>query len=259
MHCFVALVALWAVVSVVSCQLCGVPLPPPSEIECLPDVLPEPEPVPIIGLLTTVVNTFIVAGQVAVNQVEDLLLNYQQDVIGFVRETGPPGIDECKKLHHFQRQTDAFWQNITAIKAEMAFNLELKLREVYGLIERAFSLVIDQPQVRSWLREFRDLSRIAKNQFDESAQIRRAQFDQLVQLYNDIFDHLIERHQCANPTLLQKRFYRVIDVGLSEQAEVIHQLMIDADRITVQIIRRGFDLADNIYQVGIVAFQSLVQ
>lgn len=255
MQCFVALVCLWAVVSAVSCQLCG---PPAPVFECPPEDLPEPEPVPIIGLLTTIINTLQADGIVAVQQINDLLLKNQQDLINFIQDVGPPGVDNCKKMQFHIRQSDEFWQTILAVTSEISWSLKSKLAEAFGLIESTFSLVIDLPEARSALRELRDISRIAENQLNDAVQNRQAQWNQLIVQYNSILYYLIQTLQCVNPGLLQQRFIRVINVGFGEQAKIIDQLNDDLERITLNAIRRGFELADIIYQLEIKALYNLV-
>lgn len=245
MKCFVGFVYLWAAV---------------SAVPWLPEVVvSEPKSsAPTVGMLTSVVETLQADGVTVLKVIDDLQVKYNQELIAFIRSSGGPTVNHCAKTNFFVRQSNAFWTTLVDIIADVSWELHRKLFGAYGVIEREFHLVIDQSQVRSWLRELRDLSRIAQNWARDAVLKRRAQWNDLVEQYATQIAILLQSGLCQNQDVLNERFYRIINIGLAESADVINQVKIDQAAITDNIIKRALKLADKIYQVEILALKNLV-
>lgn len=231
----------------------------PGRLECLPEVLPEePQPVPVVGLITGIIIDLQVRSLDTVKLIEDLETQGHRELIDFIRRSGGPGANTCGTLQFLNRQLNKLWQSIQDVVFDLTWSLELRLREAYGLIEHEFRLVIDQPLVRSWIRELRDLTRIGRNLSVQSIQNRRLQLTQSVQQYINQLITLIQSGQCKNPDVVNERFYRILNVALAESSDIINQLKLDQSVITANLARRGLDLANNIYQVETLALKNLL-
>lgn len=258
MKYLVGLVCLCAVVSAIPWSNCGILLPPPEP--CLGKLLdaPEPPPIAITGLLTSVIESLKANGITKIEQFEEQQKQFNHNLLIFFREAGPEAVNNTVKTQYLARQAGYFWQNLLDVASDILYGLNVKLNEAYVIIEREFRLVIDRTQVRAWLRELRDLGRVVKNQCIQAIEKRRVQWYDVVQQYIDKLGYLDVTLECVNPNLMQERYYRVMDLGFAELTGVVNQLKADTIEISLKIIHRVFELANNIYDVEVMALKNLL-
>lgn len=250
-------VCIWAVVSAVPWCNCGPPEPPPEPI-CEIEVLPIPVLPPAVGLLTQVINKLIEETEKGVTLVHGLIELNNKELVDFIRENGGPGFNRCRQLNFFVRQSTAFWDAITDISTDISWDVEQEFNAAILQIEEQFSLVIDQPDVRNWLRELRDLPRIIANLSNQAIEKRRAQWLWLAEQYRQELHHVIQSGLCQSPENVQERFYRILRVGLNEAASILTELGNDNLSIRQHLFSRALELANNIYQVEIIALRYFV-
>lgn len=236
---------------------CGLPFPQP-EPECQPDLQPEPIPVEVVGLYTLLgqnVSNEIVA---AFQSVNDLQAKNNQDFINFIRESGGPGFNYCAKVQFLRRQTEEFWQFINDITSDLFWNLEIEYRNYLEVIEKQFSLIINQPEVQTWMRELHQLIRSMRNQFLQAVRRRRAQWDQLVGEFSAQFSVLVPTGLCQNPDEMQERFNRILRISFSESGNIIQQLFTDLGIFGKNAQIRDIELTNRIYEVEVLALKYFV-
>lgn len=252
------LLAFFCVVAVVAADpYCGQPIPLPGPV-CLPEVIPVPVHPPVIGLLSQVINLLIAQAAEVVTEITNLIVKNNNDLIAFIHSTGGPGFNDCKKLNFFIRQSTEFWQAVSDILKDHSWEVDQAFAAAILEIEQQFSLVIDQPQVRSWLRELRDIPRIIKNLSGQAVLNRRAQWLYLAQQYEIELKNIIQAGLCSCPDSMQERFYRVINIGLVEAESVLASLKLDIDAIARDLVDRALELANYIYEVEILALKYFV-
>lgn len=257
MKWLITFVFVW--VSVSAIPWCGQQLPS-HEPECPPEVLPTPEPIEVVGLLTQLINKLKDIGD-SENGTKSILALQQKkndDFITFIRESGGPGFNICAKINFFKRQANEFWNTIQSSILDIYWQMEQAFSDAIETIKREFRLVIDQPQVQSWLRELLDVPRISVNLSLQSLESHRRQWIQLAMEYQAKLATLVRNGLCHNANELQNRFYRVLRIGLTEGDKVIIDLIKDQLPITENAIKRGLELANKIYQVEILALKYFV-
>lgn len=255
MKWLIAFVCIWTLVS--AYPYCGPQLPPPEPV-CLPEVIPVPEPVPVIGLLSQIVNKLMVRGEATVALIDNLQQEKHQNYVNFIRESGGPGFNLCPKTNFFIRGAEDFWKTINDIVADIAWEFDQTFTDAITIIEQQFSLVIDQPLVQSWLRELRDIPRIGRNLALQSIEYRRNEWIKVAQIYFVELSNLVRSELCQNPNELEGRYFRILRIGFEELQAVINKLKQDQDTLTRKVIARGFELANNIYNVEILALKYFV-
>lgn len=246
MQCLFAVVCLWAVVSA------------NAQYEYLLDERqPAPQPT---GLLTIFVNALQEKGLRQVQFIDDLQRKNNAELIAFIRATGGITTNFPEKNAFTTRQNDTFWQAIVNGVDDIYWDLKQNFTIAQAVIEHEFRLVIDQPQVRSWLRDFRDLPRIGLNLALQAVSNRREQWRNVGLVYTrTLGTQMIATYQCQNKDdELNDRFYRLSKLGFEEQFGVVKQLQADLARIIAAVVQRGFELADNIYEVQVLALKNLI-
>lgn len=237
---------------------CGPPFPLP-EPECPPDSLPEPIiPVEVVGLYTEFGQNVTVRIAAVIQSINDLQAKNYQDLVDFIRETGGPGFNTCAKINFLRRQSDDFWQFIIDITGDLAWTDGIAYANYLAIIEKQFSLVINQPLVQSWMQELRQLSRLLRNQFLQAIQRRRAQWDELVAQISAQLSVLVSNGLCRNPDDMQERFNRILRVSFAESVDIIKQLFNDLAILLKHITHRNNELTRRIYEVDILALKYFV-
>lgn len=255
------LIAIFCIVAVASADPWYGPPPPcgpPPEPECPPEVIEEPVPPPVVGMLTQIINVMIAEGAEITKVITALIAKNNQDLIDFNRQNGGPGFNDCAKIHFFARQANQFWKDVVDVTADQSHDILQAFNAALTQFEDVFRLVIDQPNVRSWLRELRDIPRLIQNLTDEAIQARRAQWFRLSQIYAEEFRNMVRAGLCSSPDYVQDRFYRILQVGLDEAADVLAQLKVDLETIRRRLVAHGAELSQNIYEVEILALKYFV-
>lgn len=224
-----------------------------------PESPPEVLPVPAVGLFTGVVHNLMAPKYAAASQmISELQQKINLQFINFLRENAGPGFNRCAKMEFAQRNSNEFWQSFIDITSDLIWEKTLAFRAARAIMEKQFSLVIDQPQVRSWLREARDLSRVLKNRTLERIHVRRAQWERLIgQTFADV-DRLVHSELCHNPDALKERAERLIRILLEELDNIINALKQDISVIQLNTMARGSTLANNIYEYEVKALKYFV-
>lgn len=261
MKWLVAFVCIWAVAS--AQYWCGPPPPPqlcgpPPEPECPPEVIEVPAPEPVVGALTQIVNDMIAASASNVEQITALLLKTNQDFLDEVRELGGPGFNRCARHNHFLRGAAKFWSDVYNVIYDNNISIDQAFNAAVAQIEEQFSLVITQPLVRSWLRELRDIPRILRNLLNLAFENRRAQWYRISQVYAAELNNVMRVGLCHNPDEAAERFYRITRIAMEELAGVLEQLKNDFDQTARQVIIRALNLANQIYEVEVLALKYFV-
>lgn len=244
MKCFIVFACFWAVVSAFSYSL---------------EERPAPAPLPVVGLFSGIIQNLMAAKYAAAIQaVSDLQARNYQELINFLRANGGPGFNTCAKMQFAQRSSNQFWQSIDDITADLIWDLKLAFNAARATMLQQFGLVINQPLVRSWVRELCDLARNFRNSTLERIQVRRSQWDRLVeQTFADV-QQLVQSELCQNPDGLQERFNRLVRISIEELAAIVKALENDIRVIQVNTIDRGFKAAHNIYALEIAALKYFV-
>lgn len=253
------LVAFVCVVAVASADpWCGCGPPPPPPLICPPEVIVEPVLPPVVGLLSQVINTLIADAAESVSEINALVEANNKNLEEFTRASGGPGFNNCAKINQFIRASNVFWQSVADITADLSWNVAQVFEEALGEIEKQFRLVINQPLVQSLLRELRDIPRIVRNLGLAALQARRAEWLNISAFYSAELTVLVQNGLCSSPQNMQERFYRVLEIGAAEASAVLGNLKTDLDAIVRAQAIRALQLANQIYEIEIVALSYFV-
>lgn len=154
---------------------------------------------------------------------------------------------------------DILWTTV----AHNMLDLSWEFRPVYDAaidnIVREFRLVIDQPQVRSWLRELRDLRRTSVNEALQSVKIRHDQWWSLVQQYEMELIDLVNRGRCQqDPQRVEQSFERILKIAYDDVWQIFVQLKADNVKIMNDFVQRGYELTRKIYEAEVEALRYFV-
>lgn len=249
MRWLVTFACAWAVVSAI---------PPSPDPECPIEILPIPEPVPVVGLLSHYIKDLIESCKVTFKAINDAQALDQQQYRDYIRQIGGPGFHDAARKRFMLSQGDRLWALIVDITADITWKLSSALNEDVAIIEKQFSLVIDQPKVRSWLREIRDIIRVGRNQILQLIKTRRAEWSQFVSKAEEQLEIVIKTGLCQSPDTMRKRFYRMTRTSLSQSVDFVHQLENDIQAIVMNLAQHAVKLANNIYGVEIAALKYFV-
>lgn len=251
MKYLVAIICVWAVASA---ELNFAPQSPPSE----PEVLPEPKPELVVGLLTQVFQKLSARLELTDRSIDELQHTNEQELLNFIRESGGPASNILAKIQFFQKQANDFWQFIVDVLGDLTWDLNQYYGEALSTIEKEFRLVINQPLVRSWLRKLRDLPRIGRNLALQAIQRRHDQFDRLVLQVTADLGNLVRSELCQNPDAFQERFYRIFRLSYAEYLDIISNMKNDIRLITLDFVDSILKLANKIYEVDVLASKYFV-
>lgn len=251
-------VFVWVLVIHTAVPYCGFQLLP-SQLECPPEVLPSsPSPVSVVGLFSQVIQKLIANSAISVQSLKDLKLKYDQDLIDYLSDNGGPGFNDCAKRQFYLRKTNKFWQAIVDITGDLTWLMQEDFEDALEIFVKQFNLIINQPAVRSWLRELRDVIRIGRNEVLQAINRRRSQWDELEQQVRQHVKQMVHIDLCQNADALQDRFNRVVHISLAKFSDIISKLKSDTETIIENIIQRAFKLANKIYEVEISALKYFV-
>lgn len=214
-------------------------------------------PIQITGLLAQVFRAHEERFPSVIQTVRDQKLKNNQNLVEFFRKSGGPGFNVCLKIQYFKRQTDQFWQGINDLTKDTHGFFVVDFQDAISIIEKQFSLVINQPLVRSWVRELRDIPRIALNLSFQRLQHRHSQWSEMVQQVRENLTNLV-RTFCNDPDTLQDRYYRVLRISFEEATDIINQFFADLIAIKTTYTQRVYELTKNIYEVEILALKYFV-
>lgn len=245
MICLVILFGVWTVAS--ADPYCGVPA-----------IQPVPVPVPVVGALTKFYVGVTPRLNVQKQRYAALLAKYNQDTVNSVRETGGPGFNNELKIQNFAKLTDDLWKNMVAIAEDFTYKDEAIYEGILAEMVKVYSLVIDQPQVRAWLRILRDLTRLCWNSSLQIFQQYRVKWDDLSDQIGDKLADLISANLCHNPNLVQERYYRIVSYGTQEYANIIQEMYEKIEKVKVDTATRGRVYFNKIYEAEIAALKYFV-
>lgn len=223
---------------------------------CAPIV--EPPPVRPIGAFTKIILALQQIGGVYANNIDALFLSTLEDINIYIQQHGGLYGDLDDYLA-FENKTDVgYWQTIEDNVNDLAWIFGQQLTQALDDIEREFVLVINQPLVRSWLRQLRQLGRIGHNRALESVRQRHQQDIVLSGQFNQQAVDLIRSLRNGDSQVLQQRYSQYVVSTMGPLSQLKEDLKNDQAQITNDMIQQGLALANNIYQVEIEALKYFV-
>lgn len=127
-----------------------------------PLILPAPPPPPV-GALTQISLSLQAAAVSYVNQLDQIRATNFVLLDNYIRQNGGIGGDLDAIIAYAAPLAAGIWQFIYDSIEDLAWNNGRMIAQALADMERQFELVINQPLVRSWLRQLRQFSRIGEN------------------------------------------------------------------------------------------------
>lgn len=209
-----------------------------------------------VGALTNIILGLQIAGQAF--DVDAIFQNNLQLVANHIQQGGGLQGDLDEYLAFVSQVETGFWQQIADNEEDLTWVFERQLAQAYADIEREFSLVINQPLVRSWLRQLRQIARIGLNRTLDMINQLRTQYLAVSDNFKKQALDLIRNSKCGDSQSLQDRFNQIVAATTQQLLPILGTLKQQQAQITGEIILQGFALANNIYQAEIEALRYFV-
>lgn len=195
---------------------------------------------------------------IAAQAIDAKRVAHHKDIVDLICRSGGPLGNNYANLQVLTRLSNEFWQFVFGSISELTWYFKIKFYTAFATLEQVDSLIVDQPRVRSWLREFRDLCKIGRDRNFKSLQARTLQSARLVEQYQIQLLNLIKTGQCQDRDALNDRFYVILDVFFGEFDDIIKQLWVDQSATTTYIFRHGSSLNKLIFDAQVNALKHLV-
>lgn len=235
---------------------CGQSFPPPKS-ECISEVQPAPA-TPVTGLLTQLTQNLSNSLKAEFQQIKSMLLKNNNDLLTFIRETSGPAFNLQEKIEYIQKQSNLLWKYIVDTGYDLNWHFNLNINDDILTIEKQFRLVIEQPLVRSWLRDLRDHTRNGRNRAVAIIDGHRSKSEQLFLRFKTELENLVRSEICQNTIELQKRFYRLVRQYFAELENIISGMEQEIGLNGVNFYQRLFELANNIYEAEMKSLKYFV-
>lgn len=256
MHFLIGFVCIWTVVFAI--PDCGPPLLPPPPPQCLPEELPVPTADPAVGLLTQVIQKLYAGLDAAFQFLNGIQLRNNQEFLNLITEVGGPGFNTAAKIKFFVQQSNEFWQSIIDTTADLTWMIQKVYADALSTIEEKFSLVIQQTAVRSWVRGLHDIIRKGRTVVLQASEQYRVKWMKWIQQVANELAQLVQSELCHNPDAVLDKAQRIIHRSFVESAEIVAQLWNEFNAITAKSFEYTLELANNIYEVQILALKYFV-
>lgn len=220
------------------------------------DVVPPPaRPIGAFGIIILDLQR---VGDIYSKKIDASFVGINEEIGKYIQEHGGLNGDLNDYLA-FENVTETFyWQSIEDDVNDIAWNFDQQLADALDNIEREFALVINQPLVRSWLRQLRQIGRIAQNRALASVHQRRAEDIALSEQFNQQAVEFIRNSKCSGSQALLEGYTKIVNNAMHELAKIKEALKKDQEIITNDMINLGLALTNNIYQVEIEALRYFI-
>lgn len=189
-------------------------------------------------------------------QAYDIEAHFQNNIVvslNFIFENGGLNGDIVKDIAFGNQVNIAYWQQMEDNLNDISWIFGERLAQALDDIEREFALVINQPLVRSWLRQLRQLPRIGHNRGLELLARKRAEFFAGSSQYQKQIIEFMQNSKCVDRQSLMQPFTQIGTTAVQNLKPIIDSMIKEQAQITSEIIQQGLALSNNIYQAEIAA------
>lgn len=221
-----------------------------------PLILPAPPPPPV-GALTRISLAVQATSVAYINEMDHIYATNYAILGNYIRQNGGIGGDYHSFKAYADQLDNGFWQFIYDSLEDLAWNNDQLIAQALTDIEREFQLVINQPLVRFWLRQLRQLPRIGENRLLALLDNYRQQWNAIVASNQQKYQELNRQAQSSCPQEAQRKYEELIK---SDQhlEELLTQMKLDMGKAAMDLWQQGLVLANNIYQAEIEALHYFV-
>lgn len=144
-----------------------------------------------------------------------------------------------------------FWQYANDTIDDIYWTFARLLAQTLLHVEGEFSLVIHQPQVRSWLRHLRQMSRIGQNYALDAVSKWQSVWIQLALPYQHRVDELHRQAMSGSADVAQRKYDALSETLFQHLKDIIAALKMDLASNSNKSIRQANILLQCVYQVEI--------